>query len=387
MILLVVVLFFIITSLSANPYPADVTFCVADLKYDGQILKICEFGQGTVSQFNGYDALYGYGSMFAQAWSALHTLHPKLILMNPRAVHYRPSQSYALDTLKRLKTRMEGSQESLVRRDAKHDKYHPNVKKVSSMWLHDYDGIIITLNTNDLHRLMKSPFRKDFVRYLILDKSTTSIVNHKVKTNSLFDDQWLALFRPRCMVCKKVYDKRLIERIKMDMPSKIYVIKPINASEGRGVIIVTEKELAKTLRLILLKSDQLTNYDANYQYWLRDANETLLIETFAVSKTIVVDEKPFDPTMRVTFILWNDGGQPHVIFLDAYWKLPQKSLNEAGTLTEQHKSHVSSREYSSVELDKQDFKQVTAMLEPLLLRIYENMLAKANNVALAPRSL
>ena len=54
-----------------NKLPADVSFCIADLKFDGQSLKICELGTCTWSYFKGHEKLYGDGKIWQGMWRHL----------------------------------------------------------------------------------------------------------------------------------------------------------------------------------------------------------------------------------------------------------------------------------------------------------------------------
>ncbi|MCA9508924.1 MAG: hypothetical protein KC505_10935, partial [Myxococcales bacterium] len=51
--------------------PTDVSFCMADVKFDGENLKILEFGDCAESMFTGYNTLYGKGAVWAEFWRYL----------------------------------------------------------------------------------------------------------------------------------------------------------------------------------------------------------------------------------------------------------------------------------------------------------------------------
>ena len=60
-----------LSSYAQTNYPADISFCIADIKFDGKNIKICELGQGSRSRFKGYDALYGKGKVWTAFWEYL----------------------------------------------------------------------------------------------------------------------------------------------------------------------------------------------------------------------------------------------------------------------------------------------------------------------------
>ena len=63
------------------------------------------------------------------------------------------------------------------------------------------------------------------------------------------------------------------------------------------------------------------------------------MQAYAPSKKIIVRGKSYDPTMRVFFFSSHNAGIASVIPIGAYWKIPAKSLDEVGTLTEKHITH------------------------------------------------
>ena len=387
--------------LYANPYAADVGVCIVDLKFDGDAIKICELGQATVSQFNGYDALYGPGAMFSKVWRELRRLNPNLAVIFGQHMA-NLSSMYALPELCGKDNIGVISCEELCK---KNNTIKKRTDERCRRNIAFYDGILVTFYTRMLKDILR-PQQKGFqIPYLVLDKATTYWVNHKEHTNKLFDELGLWAFRPGCVVCdKKITDEQL-SLVVSQMPSDFYVIKPLNASKGLGVIIVSREELVQTIKMLfcdespdyakattgwldrVLQQDEKNGVHKNqqnlgqtdkkeneYDYWQRDKNKKFLLEQFCPSKVIEIDGHPYDPTMRVVFILSNDGGKAIVTFLDAYWKLPAKSLDQKGSMTQQHKSHINKQRLSSAKVDADDYRKVIALLEPVLLRIYEKML-------------
>ena len=110
-------------------------------------------------------------------------------------------------------------------------------------------------------------------------------------------------------------------------------------------------------------------------FWTLLRQEILaLSEEDRSQKPIIIDEKIYDPTMRIVFVLYNNHGVAQVNFLGAYWKLPANSLDEQASLTERHKSKIYSGRTSSARVDAQDFENVKKILEPVLCTAYLKML-------------
>lgn len=360
-------------ALAANPYPADIGFCIADIKFDGTSVKICEFGQGTVSQFNGYDALYSKGAMFVLAWNVLHGLHSKCVVIGADNIG-NLSSIYALPVLCQREKVCVPSYDKL---SAHPKKKMTLTRGMSPQFIESYDGIAATFDTHILKDTLSKQKTMSKGHYIILDRATTYWVNNKSLTDELFDNEGLRLFRPGCCECDKKIGQYELQAIMELMPSDYYVIKPLNASRGRGVVMLHRQELCTTIQTLFSKgATMLKAKDQAFAYWPSDKNKTFLLEQFYASKSLVVDGHPYDPTMRVVFILSNNAGKTQVTFLDAYWKLPEKSLDQDGSMTEKHKSHIIKKSVSSCIVDRDDFKKVTMLLEPVLIRVYEKMLAQ-----------
>jgi hypothetical protein len=201
---------------------------------------------------------------------------------------------------------------------------------------------------------------------------------NKEKTNTLFKDPNLAAYKPRFGTYETKYTPSLADQIISDIASPVLVIKPTNSSLGSGVIIVPQEQLDQTLKLILQdKQDIITLYkrDPTYFHWTQDSSTHFIVEEFFPSKTIMVDGKPYDPTLRVMFALFNDAGHIGIHFFASYWKLPPKSLTEEGKLIEKRKSNISSQRISSARVDQDDFKKVQTLMIPMLALVYEKMLS------------
>ena len=78
--------------------------------------------------------------------------------------------------------------------------------------------------------------------------------------------------------------KKMAKDITKKLDCEKYVIKPLNASRGNGVIIVNRLMLNRELKKILLDKDTLDHDDPAYKYWIKTKENNFLIEEFTPQK-------------------------------------------------------------------------------------------------------
>jgi hypothetical protein len=229
--------------------------------------------------------------------------------------------------------------------------------------------------------------RKRHKNILVMNAASAPFVNNKYTTAVLFaGDEELQNFRPRSLLCKKSYSPDLAASIQRKIPAKRYVIKPLDAFKGCGVIMVEADQLDVILRTILTRSqampkDFTVHYngysytDRTYSYWRDYRLPHFIVEEFCESKILIHEGKSYDPTMRVVFVLRYFNQAVQLDYLAAYWKLPLKSLDEVGSLTEKYKS------VGIIPLDTspEEREVVYGQLDKLLLPLYHKMIRAINN--------
>ena len=239
-----------------EPVAADISFCIADLKFDGENLKICEFGEGCHSKFRGFDKLYGNGKAWELFWIYLNQFKmPIWYVGAPNNPKFKEEISY--DIFKECGGEFVDSFASLQR-----NKNFLNVvgrgyiKNKSS--ISEYKAIVCVKHLSDIVK----KFRSEFPNVLIWDVATFFYVSSKLKTRELFEnDDDLLKYRPMSWLFKRVEDsvsydsyvKEVAEKILSDKKCGYYVIKPINGTMGHGILIVQEEDLQKTLNFVLKK--------------------------------------------------------------------------------------------------------------------------------------
>lgn len=357
-----------------NEYPNEISFCIVDLKYDGQTIKICEFGEGIESEFKGYDKLYGAGSVWKKLWSTLNSFGCPLYYIdknNPARFAKQRALQFFNGYHGHYGSNIYDVGKGKEVRNARQSMHIPKEKQ-------KLGSDLLVWHTLGVSSLVVRAFLQKNTHYLVLGKATTEFVRNKEKTSRIFTDPFLKLFRPSFGVYSKGCSAALQQQIKQDIPSPWYVIKPVCSSCGRGIIIIDSKDLGDTLQTLFGEDKNKTflGRDDECVYWRKqDGQKSFLIEAYAPSKILAVDEKQYDPTMRVIFVMANIDGIMQWTYLGAYWKLPSCCLAENGSLTQQHKSSIRKDEVSSVPVDGSDLEPVCKILNTVLPLAYDKMMS------------
>lgn len=373
MVLFLCVVFFQWTtssSVTAKEPVTGLSFCIVDLKFNEDKLKICEFGQGVFSTFRGYDSLYGQGALWAQVWNYVAQFNKPIWFVSPK-LNDKNIKDIAGDVLEKFGGKAYSSLLELKRDVLFKQMAAQKMTKHNKNKIDDFSAIVFV--RKDIQNLKN--FIKIHPSILVVDEKSGWFVGNKYLTHSLFqNDTELMNYRPNCLVCTKRLSTKKTNQILHELSSDYCVIKPINASMGRGIVIVERDDLLKALgRIFQQETNSESADESSYNYWEKDRNEIFLIEEYAQSKKVYMDGKWYDPTMRVAFIVVVENGKIQIKFLDAYWKLPEKDLDAQGSFTERHKSHVAKKGKSSCVVAVGDFKKVKTILEGVLLKLFYKM--------------
>jgi hypothetical protein len=106
-----------------------------------------------------------------------------------------------------------------------------------------------------------------------------------------------------------------------------------------------------------------------------EIKSNFLVEEFVSSDPVYVPHlknKPYDGTLRVIALVAYDQLETSVQFIESYWKLPPKSLNEKGTLNQKHKSFAGAPNFSFVSEEINTV--VEQQLSEAILKLYEKLL-------------
>jgi hypothetical protein len=351
------------------------SYLVADFKYsqeDG--VKICEVQHGSLSAWDGDLYLAGGDGSIAPKFAAFFDRFPA----KKWAVGliYPPLQR----SLAAKGWEVEHSLKTLVK-DPTFLK-HAASRPVDPFSVDAYSGMVY--GDFELARNISS-YRKAYPGILFINAPTFPYWRDKSKMNALFDQsEELGGYKAEWRLYPKKYDSLLSERIREELPSEFYVIKPRSETLGNGVIVVASSDLDRVLKLILDPLPGLQGHpEKKYSYWFKNRNDTFLIEKYYESDYLrlplplsgeVARETGYhyDATMRVAFILEYDCGETTYHRLGGFWKLPSKALEEEGTLNEKRIAFCKAPFYRVVDLEL--LEKANAQMERAMLLLYEEML-------------
>jgi len=347
-----------------------VSFFVIDLKYnESQGVQICEIQPGIISKFKGYDFVTNKTGAAAENFcNILSTLHNELWFVKKWVVDSTFINTFNERDWKQAKNlkKLEKDHRFLV--TMSQPVYDPSS-------IYDYQGILYTRADKVKH--LKT-FQKKFPGVLIVDSATRKYGKDKYTMNKLLtNDEHLSKLKPKWNLYPKKDSKKLAKKIQQELGSDTYVIKPRRGTLGHGVIIVSQDDLGKTLTKIIKKKEtsSKSSKDPDFSYWSLDENSSFIVEEFVPSDPIFVphlDNKIYDPTMRVGVVLIYSEEQINLYFVACYWKLPDHSLSEDGTLSELHKSSGKSPYFCEVAEGVRE--KVEQQLSEAMPRLFHQML-------------
>lgn len=368
-----------IKSDSYKNLPPSFSFFSADAKFDGKNLKFCEIGNGLYGViYPVYGLLEGEKAvLYPPYWEFLWIFASKLKI--PVWCIKHDHALIAEHTLQALGGKIFDSIESFE--DYLSINY-PQEKLIkekpksieSCVGILAYGGERVE---ND--KLEK--FKATHPGILFINDLPWLYQRRKDKIHEVFNDDFLSQFRPTWGVYPAKYSENLSKQIKKEIKSPFYVIKPLVGRQSRGVILVDEKNLDSTLKKIFKKipaykkSKKINSrFDwGNYEY------DKFIVEEFIESKQIFKNEKPYDPTLRLGFIIILNNGEMSINVINAFWKFPPKSLTDDCDLTEKHitKSLIGIKE-PALNADAQDLIQVRNILNSMLPKLYEKLMTFKN---------
>ncbi|MCE5294917.1 MAG: hypothetical protein LLF94_09950 [Chlamydiales bacterium] len=317
-----------------DKHPAGVTFLIADIKYSKEHgVKICEVQHGILSAFLGDVWMNGgdgtvcpkvaqfLGDFPIPKWAVLWDItfpHLCSAIKNSgkwQTVDILPLLLHDAAFLELAKTPPE-------------DPYS----------IASYKGMLYARKSPlyDLEEL-----QKELPGILFIDLPTHAYWEDKYKMSQLFkQNPQLTRIKPEWKLYEKKYSATLAAEIVSDIPAETYVIKPRGAFLGNGVILVSKEDLDSTLKLIITDNESVANSpDKSYNYWKKDPFSSFIVEKYYPSDLVQLDEKTYEPTMRVSFIMTCDNHQISIEYVSANWILPFKAIDEEGSLNDRKKAH------------------------------------------------
>ncbi len=352
-----------------NTHPLLLDFNIIDAKFNENGLKILEFGGGHRSGFKGHDNLHWHGYTWHRFWEcAAQFALPMWYIRQPRDESRKAF--IATDTFLSFGGRFaENSDDLLAQIGAQR-------QPAADGSFPDYQCIILINKTNKEYFPMYTFLKSKIPQATFVCETANNFVFDKSKTNALFKDSDLKKYRPKCMVCYKRYRPALAKKIIAGMKCDMFVIKPLNAQYGKGIIFVTKEDLDSTLKTILVdkQTPQRILLSEALEWWSHDPNGRFIVEEYVPSTPVEVEEKWFDATLRVIFAMYLQDGQPHVTVFGAFWKLPTHAINDDVSLNQIHQSYQYDRAIMSAQLDDESLVRLQGLLQDALPKVYTKMI-------------
>lgn len=366
--------------------PADIMYACADIKYKDGVLKFCECGDGIYMSFrtaqvrlNNHiqDAVSPYWGIF---WHYLKQFNLPMWLVDDRG----PQNAMALDVFEHLggrycKNFSKLKADPLFKELITGDVAHRSAIK-------DYKGIIVYRASHEKDRdgRLTKWVQDKYPKFLFVNMLSRDYVKRKDNTYQLFVNANLQKYIPQFKLYPTIYDPMLAQQIQTDFNTfDPLVIKPTYSSLAQGVNIIAQKDLDDFLKLIL-RDNATISLQAHrcFSYWRTRRLPTFLVSECAESKTIYKDGKPYDPTMRVVFILHHDQGIIHCNVIAGFWKIPVKSLADNVSLTDKHVTiaHAGAY-YSGILADSADWQEIKGILQHVLPQMYQTILEKNASIS------
>lgn len=339
---------------------ADLSLVVIDLKYNyEQGVKICEMQPGSFSRFGrdeSSECLKSVPDLYCEILEQYNTpcyfTHPLYQKMKESFVQYGWSSAHSITSLlSKISQKPPTNPESLF----------------------DYQCFLFSLQIEPIIE----NYPMIFPHILFLDRAILPYAKNKLSMNYLFDSiEETKKLRPTWGVFPKETSINLVHRITETIPGDIIVIKPLESTMGRGVIILKKEDLQQTLNYIFLsdKTVLLNDLERSYSHYAVDKSDYFIVEEFIQSDPLTLEDSnlPYDCTARIVALLSYHNQIPDIRYLKEYWYSPSKPIHHSYSLIQSHKAKGTF--FSTV--DPIVLQEIKKQLSPALLKAYEKMVTQ-----------
>ena len=351
------------------PLPVDVSFLIVDTKYNEERgAQICEIQHGGLSGFTGNVNLHerkdriveklvdGLSNHFKNCWAAPQAFVDPTI---KRLISEHCQWSH-VDHIKDFDTNENFLQKALLNPENPYD-------------ISTYHGLVCI---SPAMRMDRDQFQLNYPGVILIDNAFYSYALSKLTmTELLMEHPFTKAHKPKWGRYHK-NDNDLAERIEKEIGSDLYVLKPVDEFNGKGVIIFRKEDLQLTLDYLFKRksSGQIIN-DKAYDYWRLGKESEFLIEEFIEVEPVSVphlDGNLYCPTLRLAFLLFYNKNSIDIVGLGGYYTLPRKSLNEPGSLNERYKSYVVPPHFAKADPEIQAKAEV--QIKEVLKIVYQKLL-------------
>ena len=358
--------------------PADITFGCADIKYNHGMIRFCECGDGCYMSLRACNIEFNDKHYWEVApfWGLLWNYLKQFELPIWHVGDGGPHQALALDELRKCGGRYVKTLADIHR--------EPRFKSASKKaieggaGIRNYQGIVVFRAPSECDRDGEAfgKFKRDHPEFLVVNAVARNYLKRKDTTYRLFTDAGLAEHIPAFRTYKSEYSDGLAARILTEFSNEYLVVKPAFSSCSQGVNIIHRHALGNLLQQILRdRHDIPQSAQRCLSYWRQARPAAFVVSECLESQIIEVGGKPYDPTMRVMYIMHHDKGTVHVNILGGFWKIPVKSLSDTGSLTEKRVTIAhAGDQYTGIMVDRMDANVMKQEMTRILTRLYETML-------------
>jgi len=353
--------------------PVDISFAIVDLKYNTERgAQICEIQHGVSSSFKGCTFVNEGSNPIAQnLLKELDKFHDQSWLLfgafmdeTVEDVFIKDKKWILFPTLRTitLSTRFLIESSLPINDPADINTYHglailkPSLIKDRESLQDKFPGVIFLDNAIYSHRRDKH-------------KMTELLMGHPLTKKH----------KPKWGLYQLENEEGLIDLINNDIGSDLLVIKPLRDSLGRGVIILKRDDLNEVMEYLFKRKPQgLPNTDPAYEFWLTTKEDCFLVEEFIDAQPVSVphlDGKLYAPTIRLAFLMIYNKKEIEIVCLGGYYKFPEKSLSEEGSLNERYKTCCEPPYYSKG--DPETMKLAEEQIKNVLFCLYQKFLGIA----------
>lgn len=363
--------------------PADISYVCADIKYDNKLgMCVCETGDGIYMSFRAADIELNNHkhNIVSPYWGIFWNYLKRFNLPIWHVGSTGPQNAMAMQELYKVGARIASSLPTLEKDQLFRKLSAQSLKKMTNK-ISDYKGIIVyrakTEETRDC--ALVAAFRKNYPQFLFVNGIAREHVKRKDNTYALFSAANLHDYIPRYKAYPTKYTPALAQEIMHDLGTDMFVLKPLFSSLSCGVNAIDSEGLDDLLKLIFHNKDAIkNNAHRSLSYWKKSKAPAFMATQYAPSKTIYKENKPYDPTMRIVFMMHHDNNMITITPIAGFWKIPVKSLNDdSSSLTERHVTiaHAGAY-YSGIMIEREDWRDIENILHEILPPLYTTMLAQ-----------
>jgi hypothetical protein len=361
--------------------PADISFACADIKYKDGVLKFCECGDGIYMSLRTAKIILNNHDQrtVAPYWGILWHYLAQFNLPIWLVGDSTPKNALALQTLESLGGRVVKNIFQL-----KHDPLFDSLRIknfIPQSAIQHYRGIVIFRSGSERGRDGRAirDFRRAYPEFLYVNGIARPYIIRKDNTNNLFFDAHLKNLIPKFNTYTTHYSPELTQQVLDNFDDQWLIVKPVFSSLAFGVNFVERKNLDDFLKLILRDKKEISrNAHRGLSYWRHHTPSKMLVSAYAPSKVIYKDTLPYDPTMRIVFIMSHTAGIITITAIAGFWKIPVQSLAEKKACpTAKHITIAhSGAYYTGILVDPNDWYEIKKILDGNLPLLYQTMLEK-----------